>query len=503
MAAPLQTIKTALFELTVKLAPDRLKLFVDAKPVTPTATVTRKELVSALKEVTKEELLELGVLDDIAERLGRGEACLDRRVAKGTDAVPGQDGRLALLVKPFTGKGAPKEMAQGRVDFRSLHLFDNISAGGIVGKIFPPAVGKDGLDATGKVIPSSPGKPVKISIDKTMRLERPPREELECVIANNLGYLFEDSGRLTIREELIFPSDIDLRTGSIDFIGSLVVNGDIAPGFFARGQRGVIVSGGIRDASVESKDGEVVIKGFAFGGPGAARVLAGGAVTINSAQELIVEARGDLRIEKHASDCVLRTHRSLSAPAASIVGGQVYAVCGGEIGELGNNAGKKTVVYLCNNVEADPSYTELLARISTHTKAISMIEGHLGPYAKNPARMQLLKQPFREKMEDLFRKLSALRKSLESLEANRTKALAGATKNDIQRVNVLQHAHPGVEISCEGETLTLKDAVAGPISIDFDPVTKKFTVGPLQALVCNIPAPGTSGPVGDKHERKK
>lgn len=494
----LSVIKTPLFELAPKLAPDRMKLFVDAKPTSPNVIVTRKDLLQALESLAKEEMFELGVLDDVAAHLSKGEPCLERRIAKGNPAVPGHNGRLALSVKVFTGKGAPRDTPQGIVDFRSLHLFDNISENSIVGKIFPPTIGKDGVDALGKVVPAPVGKPEKIAIDKTLRFERPAGQELECVVANTHGYLFNDSGRLTIRDELKFSGDIDMSTGSIDFIGKLFVSGEVCPGFFARARRGVTINGGARNAAIESANGDILVKGFVFGGQGA-RIVAGGNITINSAQELNIDARGDVLVEKHAIDCVIRAHRSILCPVASIVGGEMFAVCGGEIGQLGNEAGKRTVFNLSNTVEADPEYTILLAKIVTHTKAINMIEGHLGPYAKSPTRITLLKSPFREKMEDLLRKLTTLRSSLQVLERNKAKALAGAVKNDVQRVNVITTAHSGSVIVCDNEEYVLKDSIPGPISIDFDPTTRKFTVGPLQPLLCTVPNPSVTGePNGHK-----
>ncbi len=490
--AALTIIKTPLFELTPKLAPDRMKLFVDAKPCSPNVTVTRKDLLNAMKDVAKEEMFDLGVLDDLANILSRGEECTERRVAKGTSPIPGHNGRLALMVKPFTGKGAPRDTPQGTIDFRSLHLFDNVTENSIVGKIFPPTVGQDGIDATGKVLPAPSGKPEKIGMDKTLRLERPAGQELECLVANSHGYLFLDSGRFTVRDELKFPGDIDLATGSIDFIGTLVVGGDVCPGFFARARRGVIINGGARNAVIESAEGDIRIKGFVFGGQGA-RIVSSEVITINSAQEINIEARGDVNIEKHAIDCTIRALRSIVAPNASIVGGDSFAVCGGEIGELGNDAEKRSVFHLCNNVEADPEYTALLAKIVTHTKAIGMLEGHLGPYTKNPARIALLKSPFKGKMEELLRKLMALRSSLEVLESSKAKALASAVTNEVQRVNILKTAHAGAIIICDNEEFVLKDSIPGPISIDFDPATRKFSVGPLQPLLCTVSKPSVTG----------
>lgn len=462
-----------------------MKLFLDAEIVPPVTPVTRADLLAALRDTVKEELIELGVLDDIAHRLTRGESCKERRICKGTPAVPGHNGRLVLTVKPFNGRGSPRESSRGHVDFKSLHLFDNVKKGSVIGKIFPPTIGANGIDALGKPLVAASGKPEKISVDKTIRLGRPVGEELECLVAELDGYLFNDAGRLTVRNELKFPGDVDLSTGNLDFIGLLSIGGDISPGFSVRAKLGLTVSGGARGAVIESSDGEISIKGFVFGGPGA-RVTGGKSVSLRSAQELTVDARGDILVSTNTIDSLLRTHRALLAPQASIVGGDVFAVCGGEIGELGNAAGKLTTFHLCNDVEANPEFAEILAKVANHERGIELISNHLGPYAKTPARIALLKEPFKGKMNELYRKLSALQSSHKTLVQRRDRELAAASSNEIQRVNVLGTLNAGCKIICGAEALDVKDAVAGPVSIDFDPVTKQFSIGALKPLLCNL-----------------
>jgi hypothetical protein len=39
---------------------------------------------------------------------------------------------------------------------------------------------------------------------------------------------------------------------------------------------------------------------------------------------------------------------------------------------------------------------------------------------------------------------------------------------------------------CGAEVLDVKDTVAGPVSIDFDPITKQFSIGTLKPLLCNL-----------------
>jgi hypothetical protein len=202
-------------------------------PVPLVPPVTRDELLAMLKEFMSLEYLAIDVIDDIAQILSGGKKVEERRIVKGVEPENGADGKILFLVKRLSGEVEISVDSKGLANLRMLHLFDNIAKGTIVARVYPPKNGVDGRDALGKVIQSKPGKPYKVNLERSLVLKASDSREdtFQIIVAESEGYLSEDGGRLAIREELVVNGNLDYHMGSIDFIGSVRIKGDVLPDF--------------------------------------------------------------------------------------------------------------------------------------------------------------------------------------------------------------------------------------------------------------------------------
>lgn len=525
---------TESFLLVAKLSEDKMKLFLDVEPVTvqetkpaeggekappeadsageegsppeaaskptpappqpaPPKAVSRDDLLTVLKEFANLDLVNLGVIDDIAACLSRGERVQERRVAKGEEPQPGGDGKILYLVKRFSGEVEVQVDEKGVADLRVLHLFDNITQGTTVARIYPPKNGIDGKDALGKVIPAKAGKPVKIGLDRTLSIKESPdkNENYQIVVAETDGYLSEEGGRLSIKPELVVAGNLDFHMGTIDFIGAVRVKGDVMPGFSVRAKRGIFIAGSSREASLICPEGDIVVKGYVYGGE-TAKVVCGRSFQCAVAQELEAEVVGNICIEKEALDCKLRTQSAVSMSKGALMGGQTFAVCGVEARVLGNDSGQETRIRLCNDVEMSVEYGLLSAQIENHERALKMLDLHLGPYALNPARIEMLSGPYRAKMEKLLNKKKEVILSHQRLLRKKEEMVQGARSNPVMRVNFLEKFYEGVVVEAQGECFSTKEPLDGPASLDFVPSEKKFVLGELKGLECSIHNPAAA-----------
>lgn len=532
--------------LTAKVAPDHLKLFIDAEVVPPTIpapssnapdaaapqpasvpttphaappspkpappgaapaaapkyipdpAVTREELFPLFEPVFNSKDMDQKVLDDVAKTLSKGEKVFDRRVRKGDPAEAGHDGKLLLLVRKFTGTGEIFTDEEKYASFMERHLFDNIVAGQIVGRVYPPKPGKEGKDIFGAAIPAPPSQPAKFSIDNTLKLEKHPPEEYEVLISQLEGLLLENSGALTVKDELTLSGDLGLRLGNIDCIGRVKVSGNVASGITLRAKKGIEVGGGIQESILECPGGDVVVKGFAFGGA-RGKIVGGKEVKLGIAQELRVEAIKDIFIEKEAIDCVFRTQSLLRIPAGKLIGGEAFVVCGLEAKQLGNDVSKETIIHLCSDIETSTEYAVLMASIAAHDNAQRLVEVHLGPYARMPDRIQLLKQPFRGRMEKLYEKREEILVSRGKLTIKQETLLAEAHRSGILRVSVHGQIFPGVSIIAGEKRLDVQELITGPKTIEFDPKEQTFAIKAFEPVVCAFNAVDS----GKKHDKSK
>lgn len=138
-----------------------------------------------LKGKVREDLIEVGVIDDIIKHLPQEKKVEARRISKGKAAEIGVDGKVLYLVKRYTGQTEVKVDEKGYADFNDLSLFDNVSKGQVFGRIDRPKAGVDGFDATGAPLKGASGRPAKEGIDKTVKLQ--PDKDYDLLVAESDG----------------------------------------------------------------------------------------------------------------------------------------------------------------------------------------------------------------------------------------------------------------------------------------------------------------------------
>jgi uncharacterized protein (DUF342 family) len=517
--------------LTVKVTEDHLKLYIDAelvppKPATPPPSptngaeakaaeaktgevqqqgqqpgpaavapavppsieekpITRAEILPLFEPVFNPRDMDQRVLDDVALCLNRRAKVVDRRVRKGEAAEAGLDGRFLLLVRKFTGKSEIVTSDDQNGSFMERHLFDNIIIGQIVARVYPPKPGKEGVDVFGAPIPPPQSNGVKIAFDKSLKIEKHPPHDYEVLVALTEGFLVEDNGTFIIREELTLSGDLDLRLGNIECIGRVKVSGSVASGIALRAKKGIEVGEGMQESILESTHGDIVVRGFAFGGK-RGRIIGGKEVKVGIAQELRVEAVQDIAVEKEAIDCIFRTQTQVRMPTGKFIGGEAFVVCGMEAKELGNEVGKLTLVHLCSDIETSTDYSTLLGQLAAHDQALKLVEVHLGPYARNPDRIQLLKSPFKDRMEKLREKRDEIVLSRGKLHLRQKELLSNARRSGTLRVSCHGMIHQGVVITAGDKRLEVQEAIKGPKTIEFNPADESFVVKAFEPVVCAV-----------------
>ena len=497
--------------LSASMTADKLKLFVDCTRIPKEGEsheFTRDELSALLSEKVRLTDIQTEILDDIIRCLNEGKDVERRRVSKGTPAKDGTDGKLLLLVKQYQ---KPKEKQQiDFVDPRFIRHFDNIEKGTIVGRVYPETTGTDGIDALGQPIKAKPGKPFKPSLDKSVVLQPPqPGEKFQNLVADETGYLGDESGKLIIKHELALNGDIDYRIGDIDFIGSVKVKGSVMKDFRIIARDQIEINGDVESGFLQSITGEIIIKGritgtannpLAVSESGSAQALKAKVSALSAqvkcAQTLraqmldntTVEANGDIILEKEARNSRIHTRATLIMPQGHLLGGEVYTVCGVDAKFIGTDSLTTTTIILCSDIESTVEYSQLNEQMHANESAQQLIELHLGPYAENPKRLIQLNREHRVKMEQLLEKLKHLKSAHERLQKQRDELLSKAHHNTVFRVNFQSKLYQGTVIKAGTAEFKPEQDHVGPGTVEYIPKDNRFEVGSLKSLECHVDA---------------
>jgi uncharacterized protein (DUF342 family) len=467
--------------LELSISDDKLKLFAKVIPQPKYHDASEAVFLEELLKVTKEERIELDVVQDIIRQLHQEKGCEGRRVAKGEPAIQGRDGKIVWLVRRFR-QGASVDSGRELADFYNLGLFENVEAGRDVGRVYKATEGRPGIDVMGMPIPSKAGKPVTEKFDKSLAFKPDEeREDYQTLIAAVSGYAHEESGKVTIRNLLIIPGNLDYEMGHIDFIGNVRVGGDVQKGFHIKARGDIEIVGSVLGENQLTSEGSITIRGFHQGGEGS-MLSARNNYTVGIVQNITSDVGGNITILKEARDCAFRASAAVIAPQATIVGGTIWCVKGFEGKILGNSAGVRTTVELRNELEVTPEYRRVEESIKKHEVAIAALELHIGPYLQNRKRVPLLAAKFKQKITELLNKYDGVQASLAKLQESMKQMREAKPMEESSRINILGKVYSGVVLNTINAKYVFTEDKQGPLSFKPQPAGGEWASIPYEPL---------------------
>ncbi|MDQ0193464.1 DUF342 domain-containing protein [Paenibacillus wynnii] len=244
-------------------------------------------------------------------------------IAVGDTSIQGTDGEVVMAVSlEEEVDRKPLEKADGKVDYKDLIRLSNVRKGQLIAKNIPPQPGTPGKTVTGEEIPSRVGKEAHFKIGKNV------------LVDNNQTSLYAAiDGLITITEKgkiNVFPiyeinGDVDYSVGNIDFVGTVVVRGNVLTGFTVKSDGDIRVVGGVEGAELIA-GGSIEITGGIIG-YNKGHVSAKGNVKVSFIQEGNVMAGDDVIVSQSIMHSNIRAGRDVlcNGTKGLIVGGIIQA----------------------------------------------------------------------------------------------------------------------------------------------------------------------------------
>jgi len=432
--------------LQVTISEDRMQAFLIFRRVEGDLKLTSSELENFLVLQGVKFGLQKDLLFLIAQR-PQDFYFTQNIVATGTPAQPGVDG----FVKVHFGESnddehKPTEREDGSVDYKEVTQLANVKAGQLIAERMPAQPGVPGKAVTGEDIAPREGKDVHFKIGKNV-----------VVNAEKIGLYALIDGLVTKTEQEklnVFPvyevnGDVDYNIGNIDFVGTVVIRGNILTGFRVKASGDIRVTGGIEGAEVES-EGSIEITGGVIGS-NKGFVKAGCNIRCSFIQEGNVIAGEDIMVTQSIMHSNVRAGRSVKCAGAKglIVGGVIQAGERVTARMIGNSMSTATVIEVGVRPELRQELNELrttLRQLSENTdkteKALTMLDQMASMGQLSPDKLALrikLTATKRQTLEDLQmskERVLEIEKTLEDATTARVDAvhtLWGGTKIVIGR----------------------------------------------------------------------
>jgi uncharacterized protein (DUF342 family) len=271
----------------------------------------------------------------------------------------------------------PKEREDGTLDYKDLGIVQNVLKGQVLCVKTPAGPGEAGFTVRGAAIPARPGRDCPLPMGKNTEASA---DQLQ-LLASCDGQVDVVSGKVQVLNTFTVKGDVGSATGNIDFVGNVVINGNVLTGFRVQASGNITVNGCVEDAEVIA-GGNVILKEGLNGGE-RGFVRAGGYLKAKYIQSGKVQAAGEV-------ETTFIQHSTVqSGSSINLVGGRAVLAGGRAVARDVINAvfvgGKNSAVPTILEVGNDPAtvnrYKDLQAEMKTNqsqaaslTQAINLLE---------------------------------------------------------------------------------------------------------------------------------
>ena len=319
--------------------------------------VTFEGIMQALKNYKVCYGLNMDEIKRIADNRLYNERTL---VGEWTPAVNGIDGTITYRYEKQV-KIAPVEDENGFVDYKNLGLIRIVHAGDVIADITHPTEGEPGTDVKGQTLRQIPGKKASFTLGANTELN----EDETQILATTDGNINFKGGAFVVDQVVTIAGDVDASVGNINFVGDVIVKGEVMEGFKIASKGNIIVSGNVNGATLEC-DGDIVIKKGCIN----SKVVAHGSVSINFCEHSNIRCDGELSSTNFVICDVYCGNLSVKGTHGGLMGGSYTSLTSVEISNIGTKNYTPTVLTVGDNALLSEEKNDLLKQISQQQKTL-------------------------------------------------------------------------------------------------------------------------------------
>lgn len=288
----------------------------------------------------------------------------------------GEDVIIAKAKMPQDGKDAEIEMnfdfsksinlvqdEEGNIDFKSLNWFHQVKKGQEIAYKIPATEGIPGENVKGELIVPKVGKDAHFRYGKNVS----ESEDGLKLIAESDGRLEFVDAKISVNEILVINGDVDASVGNIDFLGGVIVKGDVKTGYRINAKGSLEVNGVIEACGINVA-GDLIVKG-GIQGSDTFQIETKGSLVCKFIENANVFAASDITADYIIHSKVISGGKiTLNSKKGLIAGGEVFAKESIVASVIGSGMGTKTSIVLGNDVEKSRQIDSLKEKLNTLKK---------------------------------------------------------------------------------------------------------------------------------------
>ncbi len=375
------------------------------------------------------------------------------KVAEGSQPKNGADAYIAYSFQTDTSQLHLKEK-DGRVDFKELNLIQNVVEGQTLAKKVPAERGEAGRTVTDQMIAAEDGKDVTIEAGKNVTVT----EDGMKALADINGQVVIAAGKLNVEPVYVVAGDVNLKTGNVLFLGTVLVKGNVDDGFSVKAAGNIEVMGSVGKCDLDAEGDVVVHQGIA--GKGGGNVRSGKGVWAKFIENANVESADLVVVSDGIINSRVRTDKAVicKGKRASIVGGRISASEEIKAKTFGSVGGMETVLEVGYDPKSKTRLEELTSRLSE-------IEDELEDVLRNLQTIQAMHKQRRKLSKDKIDQARELQRRKNELVRERDELTdeSEELKNYLSqirtagRISASGVVHPGVKVWIKDASLDVRN----------------------------------------------
>lgn len=317
-------------------------------------TVYRRFSTQELQGVLKENGIVFGIREKALAEIAEGKRNYEETlIATGTAARDGRDGYFEYHFNTHP-ETEPIILPDGSVDYNVLGKIELVREGETLVTYHAPIPAVYGRDICGNEISAYEGKGL------------PPLQCKRCSMDETGGKYYADTegnvtlnGRcLTVTPIYVLDGNLDAATGSLDFHGDVLIQGNVFAGVTVKTTGNITINGHVETANIIA--GKDVILKNGMQGSGNGTIRAGGNVMARFIEQSQVFAGMEVNTGA-LLNCEVESGRNVKVVGnrGTIIGGRVTAVEEIAAASIGNRAGVDTQLVIGLDCEFKTKMSEI------------------------------------------------------------------------------------------------------------------------------------------------
>ncbi len=361
-------------------------------------------------------------------------------LAKGKEPIDGIDAKINYTFEDNSVDEIGEDSIKS-INFKELNLIHNVAEDGIIAEKIPPIDGTDGIDIYGRPVTAKLAKDIELKAGKNTYVT----DDGLYLKSKISGQLIQKGKALNVEPLLSIEGDVDYSTGNVDFLGTVVIKGNVVSGFSVKSGEDIYVEGLVEDCDLHA-EGKIIVNNGILGNEDCPRnIYAKEGVKAQFIQHMNIQTGGNVEVSKHILHSTIESGDKVIVTSGSgkIVGGDIKAQNGIECNIAGGpleTPTKFTLDIYSEYIKLESEINKDMLQLEENRYKMEKVVNELEP------RMNELPDELKLKVDEAIHELMNINNKFLALQTEREYIEDMRQEIKTKKIRVLQKVYPGVII---------------------------------------------------------